>query len=68
LYTSPNVIRVSRLRKKSLVVYVAGMGEMRCVYKILIGKREEKRPRGRHRCKRGDNIRMDFLGCKMAGA
>jgi hypothetical protein len=36
------------------------MGKMRNTYKILVGKPEGKRPLGRPRCKREDNIKMDF--------
>jgi hypothetical protein len=34
--------------------------EMRNANKILVGKPEGKRPLGRHRCRREDNIRMDL--------
>jgi hypothetical protein len=40
--------------------YVAGMYEMRIVYKILIGKHERKRPLRRSRRRCDDNIRMDL--------
>jgi hypothetical protein len=36
------------------------MGEMKNSYKILIGKSEEMRTRGKPTCKREDNIRMDL--------
>jgi hypothetical protein len=36
------------------------MGESRDVYRILVGKPEEKRPFGRPRCRWEDNIKMDF--------
>jgi hypothetical protein len=43
------------------------MGEERKVYKVLVGKPEGKRPRGRPRRRWEDGIRMDFreigLGC-----
>jgi hypothetical protein len=35
------------------------MGERRGVYRILVGKVEGKRPLGRPRCRREDNIQMD---------
>jgi hypothetical protein len=40
-------------------------GERRGVNKVLVGKREGKRPLGRPRCRREDNIKMDFqeVGC-----
>jgi hypothetical protein len=37
------------------------MGEERKVYKVLVGKPEEKRPLGRPRRRWKDGIRMDLL-------
>ena len=41
------------------------MGERRDVYKVLVGKPEVKRPRGRPRCRWEDNIKIDpqEVGC-----
>jgi len=41
------------------------MRERRDVYKVLVGKREEKRPLGRPRRRRKDNIKIDLqvVGC-----
>ena len=41
------------------------MGERRCVYRVLVGKPEGKRPLRRHRRRWEDNIKMDILevGC-----
>ena len=41
------------------------MGEERGTYRVLVGKPEGKRPLGRPRRRRVDNIRMDLqeLGC-----
>jgi hypothetical protein len=41
------------------------MGEGRDVYRILVGKREGKRPLGRPRHRWEDKIKMDFqeVGC-----
>jgi hypothetical protein len=36
------------------------MGEMRSLYKILVGKPEGKRPLGRRKRRWEDNIRMDL--------
>jgi hypothetical protein len=36
------------------------MGEMRNVYKIFVGKSEEKRPLGRRRRRWEENIRIDL--------
>jgi len=45
--------------------HVACMGEMRSVYKILVGKPEGKRPLGRPRRRWEDNIKIDLqeVGC-----
>jgi predicted small integral membrane protein len=37
------------------------MGEKRNVYRLLVGKPEGKRPLGRPRSRRIDNIKMDLL-------
>jgi hypothetical protein len=47
LHVSPNAIRVIRSRRMRWVVHVAGMGEMRNAYKILVGIPEWKRAFGR---------------------
>jgi hypothetical protein len=44
------------------------MGEMRNVYKILIGKPEGKRPLRRPRHKQENNIKMDFNEIVWEGA
>jgi len=36
------------------------MGEGRCVYRLLVGKPEGKRPMGRPRRRWEDNIKMDL--------
>ena len=45
--------------------HVALMGEGRGVYRVLVGKPEEKRPLGRPRCRWEDNIKMALqeVGC-----
>jgi hypothetical protein len=43
----PNIERVIKLRIKRLTGHVARMGEERDVYKILVGKPEEKRAMGK---------------------
>jgi hypothetical protein len=40
--------------------HIARMEEMRKVYKILVRKPERKRPLGRTRRRREDNIRMNL--------
>ena len=41
------------------------MGERKGVYRVLVGKPEEKRPLGRPRLRWEDNIKMDLqeVGC-----
>jgi len=40
--------------------HVARMGELRGVYRVLVGKPEGRRQLGRPRCRWVDNIRMDL--------
>jgi hypothetical protein len=49
MYASPNIIRVIKSRKIRWAGYVAGMGEMRKAYRILIGIPERKRQFGKTR-------------------
>jgi len=39
--------------------HVARMGEGRGVYRVFVGRIEVKRPLGRPRLRRNDNIKMD---------
>jgi len=41
------------------------MGKRRCVYRVLVGKPEGKRPLRRPRCKWENNIKLDLreVGC-----
>jgi hypothetical protein len=43
------------------------MGEKKNTYRILVGKREGKRPLGRPRCRWVDNIKMDLREIGWAG-
>jgi hypothetical protein len=49
LYSSPNVVRVIKSRRLKWVGHVVSMGEGRGVYRVLVGKPEDKRPLGRPR-------------------
>jgi len=51
------VIKLSRTRWAG---HVAHIGEMRGVYRVVVGKPEEKRPLGRPRLRWNDNIKMDL--------
>jgi hypothetical protein len=46
-------------RRMRWVGHVARMGEIRSAYKMLVGKREGKRPLGRPKRGWEDNIKMD---------
>jgi len=60
LYSSPNIVRVIKLRRIRWVGHVARMGDGRGMYRVLVGKPEGKRPVGRHRRTWEDNIKMDL--------
>ena len=64
LYCSSHIVRVIKSRMR-WVGHVARMGERRDVYRVLVGKPEGKRPRGRPRRGWEDNIKMDLqdVGC-----
>ena len=58
LYCSPNIVRMIKSRRMRWAGNVARMGEGRGVYRVLVGKPEEKRPLGRPRHRWEDNIKM----------
>jgi hypothetical protein len=60
LYYSPNTIRMIKSRRMRWAGHVGRMGEMRNVYRILVGNPEGKRPLGRPRRRWVDNIKMDL--------
>ena len=65
MYSTPNIVRVIKLRRIRLAGHLARMGEERGLYRVLVGKPEGKRPLGRPRRRRVENIRMDLqeVGC-----
>jgi len=69
LYSSPNIVRLIKLRRMRWAGHVAHMGEERGLYRVLVGKLEGKRPLGRPRRRWVDNIRMDLqeVGCGYMG-
>jgi hypothetical protein len=59
LYSSPNIVTVIKSRRMRWAGHVARIGEWRGVYRVLVGRPEGKRPLGRPRRRREDNIKMD---------
>ena len=55
-----NIVRVVKSRRMRWAGHVARMGEDRGVHRMLVGKREGKRPLGRPRLRWEDNIKMDL--------
>ena len=49
LYSSPNIVRVIKSGRMRWAGHVARRGEERGVYRVLVGKPEERRPLGRPR-------------------
>jgi hypothetical protein len=58
LYSSPNIIRVIKLRIMKWAGHVARMGEGRGAYRILVGRPEGRRPLERPRRRWEDNIKI----------
>jgi len=59
LHASPNIVRVIESRRMRWAGHVARM-ERRGVYRVLVESPERKRPLGRPRLRREDNIKMDL--------
>ncbi|KAJ4431782.1 hypothetical protein ANN_20387 [Periplaneta americana] len=60
LYTSPDIIRNIKSRRLRWAGHVARKGESRNAYRVLVRRREGKRPLGRPRRIWEDNIKMDL--------
>jgi hypothetical protein len=58
-YASPYIIWMIKSRRMRWEGNVTRMSEMRNAFNIVVGKPEGKRPLGRPRRRREDNIRMD---------
>ena len=67
LYSSPIFVRVIHVKSRRMrwAGHLGRMGEVRGVYRVLVGKPEGRRPLGRPRRRRVGNIRMDLqeVGC-----
>jgi hypothetical protein len=68
LYSSPNIVRAIKSRRMRWAGHVASRGEGRGVYRVLVGRPEGKRPLGRPRLRREDNIKMNLRGIGINGA
>jgi hypothetical protein len=68
LYFSLNTVRVIKSRRMRWAGHVARMGDERGVYRVLVGRPEEKRPLGRPRRRWEDNIKMDLREIGIDGA
>jgi hypothetical protein len=60
LYSSPNFIRMIKSIIMKLTGHVARMGDRRDAYRVLVGRPDGKRPLGKPRRRREDNIKMDL--------
>jgi hypothetical protein len=60
--------RVIKSRRMRWAGHVARKGERRCVYRVLVGRPEGKRPLERPRSRWQDNIKMDFREIRIDGA
>ena len=60
LYFSPNIVRAIKSRRVRWAWHVAGTGERKGVYRVLVGKPEGKRPLGRPRSRMEDDIKLDL--------
>ena len=60
LYFLPNIVWVIKSRRIRWEGHVARVGEWRCIYGVLVGKHEGKRPLGGSRHRWEDNIKMDI--------
>ena len=60
LYSSHNIVRVIKSRIMRWAGHIACMGERRGLYRVLVGKKEGKRPLGRPRRRWEGNIKMDL--------
>jgi hypothetical protein len=68
LHSSHNIVRVIKSRRMSWVGHVARIGEGRDVYRVLVGRPEEKRPVWRLMRSWPDNIKMDLRKIGIDGA
>jgi hypothetical protein len=68
MYYSPYIVRVLKSRRMTWTGHVALMGEGRCIYMILVGRPECKRPLGRPWRRWTYNIKLDLREIGIDGA
>jgi hypothetical protein len=68
LYSSPNIVRVIKSGRMRWARHVARMGEVRGVYRVLVGRPKGNRPLGRPSCRWEDNIKKDLREIGIYGA
>jgi hypothetical protein len=68
LCSSWNIVRVIKSRRMRWAGHVARMGEGRDAYRVLVGRPEGKRPLGRPRSRRENNIKVDLRERGIDGA
>jgi hypothetical protein len=67
-FTACILHRMINSRRMRWAAHVARMGDERCVYRVLVGRTEGKRPLGRPRRRWEDNIKMDLREIGIDGA
>jgi len=60
LYFSPNIMQVIKARRRRWARHVAGTGERKDAYWILVGRTEGKRPLGRPKSRWEDNMNTNL--------
>jgi hypothetical protein len=68
LYSSHNIVRVIKSIRMRWAGRVARMEEGKDVYRVLVGRPEDKRPLRRPRRRWEDNIKMDLRNIRIDGA
>jgi hypothetical protein len=66
LYSSQNIFRLIKPRLMRWAGHIASRGRLRNEY-ILVGKLQGKRPLGRSRCRRENNVKTDIRGVGCEG-
>ena len=67
LYSTPNIIRVIKSRRMRWAGHVALTWERRGTYRVSVEKPEGKRPFGKPRQRRQDNVKMDLQEMGLGG-